>query len=200
MEPMDPIDPDAALMLAFQKGDNTAFDQILNKYSRPIVNFLYRIVNNRAEAEELAQEVFLRVYRARQSYEPRAPLGAWLFRIASNLGIRAARRNRRAPFVETEQGADSSGAVSLVDRYPDPQPDPERLVASSETDRIVRNAIRALPEKERVALVLRRYEGLSYRDIAAVMECTEAAVKTYIHRGKLRVRHRMLPHIRKGEI
>jgi len=198
VEPIEPPDADSALMIAFQKGDALAFEQIVNKYGKIIVNFLYKFVNDRAEAEDLAQEVFLRVYRARNSYEPRAPLSAWLYRIAGNVGLRAAGRRRRSPVLATS--GKREGDTEPLEAFQDPRADPERLIVEAETGRIVLDAIRSLPEKERMALLLRRYEGLSYKDIAGVMECTEGAVKTYLHRGKLRLRDRVLPHWRKGSI
>jgi RNA polymerase sigma-70 factor, ECF subfamily len=195
---IDPADPDASLMVAFQKGDTKAFEQLLDRYHRGIVNFIYRLVNNRSEAEELAQEVFLRVCRARESYEPRAKFASWIFRIAANAALKTAERSRRSP-VRTAgaAGLEDDGAVGWAS---DPSPDPERRMASRETVAIVRDAIARLPAKERVAVVLRRYNGLSYSEIAEAMDCTEAAVKTYIHRGKIHLRERLLPLVEKGSI
>lgn len=197
--PMDPIDPDAALMVAFQKGDNEAFDHILDKYRRPIVNFIYKIVNNSAEAEELAQEVFLRVYRARLTYEPRARFAAWIYRIATNLSFKEADRKRRMRF--WHQRDDSQGDASTEeDVFHDPMQNAENKLIATEMGEVIRRAIAALPRHEKTALVLRRYEELSYREIAGIMHCTEAAVKTYIHRGKLHVRELILPYLQKGSI
>ncbi len=197
--PMDLIDPDAALMVAFQKGDNEAFDHILDKYHRPIVNFIYKIVNNSAEAEELAQEVFLRVYRARLTYEPRARFAAWIYRIATNLSFKEADRKRRMRF--WHQRDDSQGDASTEEAvFHDPVPNAENKLIATEMGEVIRRAIAALPRNEKTALVLRRYEDLSYREIAGIMHCTEAAVKTYIHRGKLHVRQMILPYLQKGSI
>ncbi len=195
--PMNHSDPDAALMVAYQKGDDSSFDQLLDKYHRPIVNFIYKIVNNAGEAEELAQEVFLRVCRARHTYEPRARFAAWIYTIATNLSLKAAGRNRRMRF--WNRNHDSHGDSPPVEEtLPDPLPDAEQRLIASEMGEVIRRAIQALPLNERVAIVLRRYEELSYREIAEIMECTEAAVKTYIHRGKLHVRDRILPYLEKG--
>ena len=196
---MDPIDPDAALMVAFQKGDTAAFEQLLVKYHRPIVNFIYKIVNNAAEAEELTQDVFLKIYRARANYEPLAPFAAWIYRIAANVSLKALGKKRflRFGFRPSMHGDGFSGAAELL---PDQRPNAERSLVESETGTIVREAVRSLPKNEKLALILRRYEGLSYKEIALVMNCTEAAVKTYIHRGKLRVRDRILPYLTKGLI
>jgi len=195
--PMDSIDADAALMVAFQKGDSNAFDHILDKYHRPIVNFIYKIVNNSAEAEELAQEVFLRVYRARHSYQPKARFAAWIYRIATNLSFKEADRKRRMRF--WHQRDDSQGDASPAEEvFHDPGPNAENKLIATEMGQVIRRAIAALPRNEKTALVLRRYEELSYREIAGIMHCTEAAVKTYIHRGKLHVRDLILPYLQKG--
>jgi RNA polymerase sigma-70 factor (ECF subfamily) len=196
-EPMDVHDPDSKLMIAYQQGDQEAFDYLLDKYHRPIVNFIYKFVNNAAEAEDLAQEVFLRIHRARMRYEPRAKFASWIYRIAANLSLKEIGRRRRVFFWKGNHNANGRGEEEELP-VPDPLPNAERRMISSEMGRIIRNAIQALPPKERLALVLRRYEDLSYRDIAEIMNCTEAAVKTYIHRGKLHVRDRILPYLQKG--
>jgi RNA polymerase sigma-70 factor (ECF subfamily) len=197
--PMVHSDPDAALMVAYQKGDDSSFDQLLDKYHRPIVNFIYKIVNNAGEAEELAQEVFLRICRARQGYEPRARFAAWIYTIATNLSLKAAVRNRRMRFWNRNHDSHED-SPSVEETLPDPLPDAERRLITAEMGEIVRRAIQALPPHEKVAIVLRRYEELSYKEIAEIMECTEAAVKTYIHRGKLHVRDRILPYLEKGKV
>ncbi len=186
-------------MVAFQQGNTTAFDQLLDKYQRPIVNFIYRFVNNSAEAEELAQEVFLRVYRARHTYEPKARFAAWIYRIATNLSIKEAGRKRRMPMWGNHHNSGDDTASDEA-AFRDPVPNAEERLISSELGEVIRGAIGSLPPNEKVALLLRRYEELSYKEIAEIMSCTEAAVKTYIHRGKLHVRDRILPYIQKGRV
>lgn len=196
---MDLTDPDAELMVAVQQGNTTAFDQLVYKYHRSIVSFIYRFVNNSAEAEELAQDVFLRIYRARHTYEPRARFAAWIYRIATNVSLKEAKRRQRMRFWSRDRDLrDDSSREEETLR--DPLQDAESRMLTSELEQAVRGAIRSLPRNEKVALVLRRYEDLSYREIAEVMDCTEAAVKTYIHRGKLHLRDRLLPYLRKGSI
>jgi RNA polymerase sigma-70 factor (ECF subfamily) len=191
--PKSLCDPDTALMVAFQQGEEAAFEQILDKYHKAIVNFIYKIVNNRAEAEELAQDVFLRVYRARHRYEPRARFSAWLYRIATNVGLKAAGRKRRSPF---GFGPD---AITGKEEGRAREPNAEQKLVESELGKVVRQIIRGLPRNEKIAIILRRYEGLSYKEIAEVMNCTEPAVKTYIHRGKLRLRDRIRPYLKGGK-
>jgi len=192
-------DADAELMVSFQQGNPEAFDRLIDKYQRPIVNFIYKIVNNAAEAEELTQEVFLRIYRARKRYEPRAKFAAWIFRIATNVSLKELRRKRHMRFWSNNHNTNED-AGAAEETYCDPVPNAERKLIASELGRVIRRAIESLPPNERVALVLRRYEELSYRKIAEIMSCTEAAVKTYIHRGKLHVRDRILPYLQKGWI
>jgi RNA polymerase sigma-70 factor (ECF subfamily) len=194
---MEINDPDVELMVAFQQGNGAAFEQLLDKYHRPIVNFIYKIVNNAAEAEELAQEVFLRIYQSRDGYEPRARFAAWIYRIATNLSLKEASRKRRMRFWSRNSNSHKD-PLRVEEVLCDPAPDAEGRVIASELGRVMRRAIGSLPRNEKVALILRRYQELSYREIAEIMDCTEAAVKTYIHRGKLRVRDRILPYLEKG--
>jgi RNA polymerase sigma-70 factor, ECF subfamily len=191
-------DPDIELMVAFQRGSTSAFEQLLVKYNKLIVNFIYKFVNNIGEAEELAQDVFLKIYLARNSYEPRARFSSWIYRIAANEGIKAAHKKRRVFFWHARQ--DDNGATDDLEALPDGMADAEHGLADRETGNIVRMAINSLPKKEKLAIVLLRYQDLSYSEIAEVMNCTEGAVKTYIHRGKLHLRDFMLPYITKGLI
>jgi RNA polymerase sigma-70 factor (ECF subfamily) len=184
-------------MVAFQQGEETAFEQILDKYHKAIVNFIYKIVNNRAEAEELAQDVFLRIYRARHRYEPRARFSAWIYRIATNVALKAAGRKRRSP---VEFSSNTRYEISRKEEVRAREPDAEQKLVESEMGKVVRQIIRGLPTNEKIAIILRRYEGLSYKEIADVMNCTEPAVKTYIHRGKLRLRDRIRPYLKEGKV
>lgn len=196
---MDPIDPDVELMVAVQHDNSAAFEQLLDKYHRPIVNFIYKFVNNVTEAEDLAQEVFLRIYRARYRYQPKARFAAWAYRIATNLSLKEAERKRRRGFwSRNHKGREDTSGNEEV--FSDPLPDAEGRLISTELGHVIRSAIRSLPRNERVAVVLRRYEELSYKEIAEIMSCTEAAVKTYIHRGKLHIRDRILPYLQKGRV
>ena len=194
--PMEFSDHDSELMVAYQNGDYTAFDQLLDKYHRPIVNFIYKFVNNVSEAEDLAQEVFLRIHRAKEGYEPRARFAAWIYRIAANVSLKEIGRKKRMRFWNPNNNSHSP--PDSEEPFPDPRPNAENRLISAEMAREIRRAIQALPPKERLALVLRRYQDLSYREIAETMGCTEAAVKTYIHRGKLHVRDHILPYMQKG--
>ena len=175
---MELNDEDATLMVAFQRGNSCAFEQLLDKYKVPIVNFIYKFVNNAAEAEDLAQEVFLRIHRGRATYEPRARFAAWIYRIAANVALKAAKKARHSPLVSSRRSnrSDRSNRFNeakefdLVDSLPDRAPNAECRMVSAETGHVVRRAIQALPDNEKMALVLRRYEGLSYKEIAEVLK------------------------------
>jgi RNA polymerase sigma-70 factor, ECF subfamily len=196
--PMGSPDPDVELMVAVQRGNTSAFEQIVFKYNKLIVNFIYKFVNNIGEAEELAQDVFLKIYLARDSYEPRARFSSWIYRIAANEGIKAARKKRRVFFRHTRR--DDYATRDDLEALPDGMADAERSLVDREKGEIVRMAIHSLPQKEKLAIILLRYQDLSYGEIAEVMNCTEGAVKTYIHRGKLHLRDFMLPYMAKGLI
>jgi RNA polymerase sigma-70 factor (ECF subfamily) len=146
---------------------------LLGKYQNLIVNFIYKIVNNRAEAEELAQDVFFRIYRARESYEPIAPFAAWIYRIAVNASLKAVNK-RRFRFSGRKLG-DVGNEPPIRDVMPDRKPSAEGRLVCMETGEIVRHAIASLPKNEKLALILRRYEGSSYKEIAIAMNCTEGA-------------------------
>ena len=194
---MDGFDPDVELMLKVRNGDTESFNAILNKYQRPIINYLFRCLNNLDEAEELAQEVFLRVYAARHRYEPTAKLSSWIYKIATNLFLKELGRRRRMPAKDLgSQALDS--VESSADRLADSRPTVLQDMESMERERLISESIQGLPDSEKTALLLRKYHELSYREIAEAMGCTEGAVKTYIHRGKLRLRERLVPYLKEG--
>jgi RNA polymerase sigma-70 factor (ECF subfamily) len=132
---MDSPDPDIELMVAVQRGDASAFEQLLVKYNKIIVNFIYKFVNNIGETEELAQDVFLKIYLARNSYEPRARFSSWIYRIAANEGIKAARKKRW--FFPRSAGQDGYGAEDVLEAVPDGRPNAEHMLADNETERIL---------------------------------------------------------------
>jgi RNA polymerase sigma-70 factor, ECF subfamily len=174
------LEQDAQLMLQVKEGDAGSFELLLNKYRRPLVSYLHRMVQNQAVAEELAQEVFLRVYRARGTYEPAAKFTTWLFRIATHLALnslRDARHQRR------EQSVDAAGPddqpLQLADRRANRE---EQLIAEARLA-AVRQAIAALPEKQRAAVLLHKYEAMDYAQIADALGCTVSAVKSLLFRA-----------------
>jgi RNA polymerase sigma-70 factor, ECF subfamily len=182
---------DVQLMLEAKAGNDASFEHLLQRYRTPLVNFLYRMVRDSATAEDLAQEVFLRVYRARHGYEASAKFTTWLFRIATNLALNRIRDTR---YRQME--------VSLDVRAEDDQPVMELPARDLRVDQIlierdrtviIRRAVEALPEKQRIAVLLHKYEEMDYCEIAKVLECSEAALKSLLFRAYETLRVQLAP-------
>jgi RNA polymerase sigma-70 factor (ECF subfamily) len=182
---------DVQLMLDVKAGDEASFDLLLQKYRSPLVNFLFRMVRDRATAEDLAQEVFLRVYRARAQYSPSAKFTTWLFRIATNLALNSVRDNRhRQMDVSIDVPADEDEApMQLPSR--DMRID-EHMVERDRSE-FIRKTIAALPEKQRVAVLLHKYEEMDYADIAKILDCSESALKSLLFRAYETLRVQLAP-------
>jgi len=185
-------DPDVQLMLRFRAGDEQAFRELFEKHARAIVNFAYNFVGSRPRAEELAQDVFLQVYRAGARYEPNAKFTTWLYRIATNACLnevrRPERRYRTRPLERDTDDPGERGEIAL--------PDPDALtgesaLAARELEARIRDVLGALPENQRAALVLSRVDGLSYRDVADALACSESAVKSLVFRATATLRREL---------
>ncbi len=194
MTSQDPYraDPDVTLMLAFQNGDDGAFETLFAKYSRPLVNFANRLLGNRERSEEIAQEVFLEVHRARKSYRPEAKFSTWIYRISTNRCFNDLRRPEHRIMVKSAgtEDQDSPTVEAAADG-----PDALESLEGRRLREAIREAVSSLPEQQRTALLLCRYHGKSYREIADVMETTESAVKSLIHRATVSLRDRLKPHL-----
>jgi RNA polymerase sigma-70 factor (ECF subfamily) len=182
------LDIDTELMLRVREGDGASFGVLLEKHRSSVVHFLYRMVQNQAIAEELAQEVFLRVYRSRSTYEPTAKFTTWLFRIATHMALNALRDGRHERLQERLD--DNSGempARQVTDRRPTVE---QSMVYQGKLDEI-RRAITALPEKQRAAVLMHKYEEMEYSQIAKVLSCSESAVKSLLFRAYETLRARL---------
>jgi RNA polymerase sigma-70 factor (ECF subfamily) len=191
---------DVQLMLDVKAGDEASFELLLRKYRSPLLNFLYRMVRDKAVAEDLAQEVFLRVYRAREEYAPSAKFTTWMFRIATNLALNSVRDNRhRQMEISMDQPADSGEEYSRTWEVPDRAPSVEQeLVARSRAELILK-AIHALPEKQRAAVLLHKYQELDYDEIARVLECSESALKSLLFRAYETLRVQLAPLVNRPQ-
>jgi len=192
VEAMAPTD--VQLMLDVKAGDEQSFELLLRKYRTPLVNFLYRMVRDTAVAEDLAQEVFLRVYRARQEYAPSAKFTTWMFRIATNLALNSVRDNRhRKMEISMDQsvvaGEDEQRPMEVPDRAPSVE---QEMVARCRADMILK-AIHSLPEKQRAAVLMHKYQELDYDEIARVLECSESALKSLLFRAYETLRVELAP-------
>ena len=174
---------DAAIMLRAAAGDEASFNFLVEKYHRPMIHFLYRMVRNQAVAEELAQEVFLRVYRARMSYRAEAKFTTWLYRIATNLAVNYARdthQERAAQTVYLDAPDEETGTRPDV---ADDKPSVEQRMLREERMGAIRSYVMALPERQRMAVLMHKYEGMDYRQIGEVLKLSESATKSLLFRA-----------------
>jgi RNA polymerase sigma-70 factor (ECF subfamily) len=188
---------DVQLMLDVKAGDEMSFELLLRKYRSPLVHFLYRMVGDAATAEDLAQEVFLRVYRARQQYEPSAKFTTWMFRIATNVALNE-RRDGRHRQMETsmDQPAEGSEDDAPTLQVADRQPGIEHEMMQRDRAAAIRRAVAVLPEKQRVAVVLHKYQEMDYDEIARVLQCSESALKSLLFRAYETLRIELAPLVR----
>ena len=182
---------DAEIMLRVREGDDSAFDLLVHKYHKPIVHFMFRMVHNQAVAEELAQEVFLRVYRSRQTYRAEARFTTWLYRIATNLGVNHARdtkHERMAQNVYLDQPDPETGTTPDV---ADPKATVEQELVRDERMKAIRQHVMALPERQRTAVLMHKYQGLDYKQIGEVLKLSESATKSLLFRAYQTLRERL---------
>ncbi|HUA00253.1 MAG TPA: sigma-70 family RNA polymerase sigma factor [Candidatus Aquilonibacter sp.] len=182
---------DVELMLDVKAGDDSSFDFLLQKYRSPLVNFLYRMVRDTATAEDLAQEVFLRVYRARKQYTPSAKFTTWLFRIATNLALNSVRDNRYAKLAVPLDAPPEEDAAPMELPAREMRID-EHMIERDRTE-FIRRAIASLPEKQRAAVLLHKYEEMDYEEIARILDCSESALKSLLFRAYESLRVQLAP-------
>jgi RNA polymerase sigma-70 factor (ECF subfamily) len=196
---------DVQLMLDVKSGDDSSFELLLRKYRAPVVNFLYRMVRDTGAAEDLAQEVFLRVYRARSQYQPTAKFTTWMFRIATNLALNALRdRRHRQMEISIDQsavgysgdGENEQPAMEIADRQPTIEVD---LIQRDRTD-LIRRAVESLPEKQRAAVLLHKYQEMDYDQIARVLGCSESALKSLLFRAYETLRGELAPLVQAAQV
>jgi RNA polymerase sigma-70 factor (ECF subfamily) len=193
-----PPDPDAALMLRVKRGDREAFELLVEKYRQPVMNLVARTLQDAIEAEDVAQNVFVQVFKSAHRYEVSAKFSTWLYTIARNLCLNEIRRRTRHPADSldlTHPENDEQPWRQFEDARTHPAPDD--LLHGELLDRI-EEAIAALPESQRTALLLCREEELSYEDIARVLGCSLSATKSVIHRGRETLKARLKPYLRTG--
>jgi RNA polymerase sigma-70 factor (ECF subfamily) len=190
-------DYDVSLMLAFQRGEELAFQELVERNHPRVIGLIYRFIGDAADAEDLAQEVFLRIYRARQAYKPTAKFSTWMFRITANVSLNALRsRASRRDDVSIDQMSDSTEGPRAI---PDPESrTPDHHLHREELQDKVREAIGTLPEKQQIAVVLNKYEGMSYADIARTIGCSTMAVKSLLARARDNLKDRLLLYLRTG--
>jgi RNA polymerase sigma-70 factor (ECF subfamily) len=187
---------DVQLMLDVKAGDEESFELLLQRYRSPLVNFLYRMVRSREQAEDLAQEVFIRVYRAREEYVPSAKFTTWLFRIATNLALNSLRDHRYQKLemsMDAPMTADAEGGDERPFEVADKRPTVEQELLEDARKKMIRHAIEKLPEKQRAAVLLHKYQELDYAEIAKILSCSESALKSLLFRAYETLRVELAP-------
>ncbi len=189
-------DPDIRLMLRVRDGDQDAFAELVGRYQHRLVGVMNHLVGHPDEAEDLAQEVFLRVYRTREKYTPKAKFATWLFTIANNLALNALRDRRRKPAVPLEvpdpsaSGPWQANQLAAVREEP-----PTHNLQHQELAAVIRRALDGLNDRQRMAVVLNKFEDMNYAEIAEVMGLTTKAVKSLLSRARARLREALQPYI-----
>ncbi len=182
---------DADIMLRVKAGDDAAFDYLVEKYRRPIISFMHRMARNPGVAEELAQEVFLRVYRGREGYEASAKFSTWLYRIATNLAVNYARDSRHERPEQSVSLDEPDPDTGLMVDLPDTSPNVEQDLLRRERLAAIRRHVQELPERQRMAVIMHKYQGLDYRQIADVLKLSESATKSLLFRAYETLRNRL---------
>jgi len=181
---------DEELMCCYKNGDNKAMEEIVLRYKNPVYRFIYRLCANAAEAEDLAQEVFLRVHQSRQDYEPTGRFSTWIFCIAHHLFISNLRRKKRFilwPRQKDDPEAEvefASGALS-----------PNQVAEANDNTKLVQKCIQGLPFLQKEALILCEYENLSYEEIARILRKNLGTIKTLIYRARENLKAKLLPYV-----
>ncbi|HVR36739.1 MAG TPA: sigma-70 family RNA polymerase sigma factor [Methylomirabilota bacterium] len=190
-------DPDAELMLRVKHGDVHAFEQLVEKHKQPVVNLIARNLNDPSEAEDIAQNVFIQVYKSAPRYKVSARFSTWLYTIVRNLCLNEIRRRSRRPAESIEQSA--GGEDAPVRQFEDARSPaaPESLL-QNELELKIQEALQQLPENQRTAILLCRQDELSYEEIARVLGCSLSATKSLIHRGRETLKQRLKPYLRSG--
>jgi RNA polymerase sigma-70 factor, ECF subfamily len=174
---------DAEVMLRVKAGDDSAFNFLVQKYRRPIINFMYRMARNPGAAEDLAQEVFLRVYRSRANYEASAKFTTWLYRIATNLGMNYVRDTRHERSENTTNLDEPDEETGQTPDLADKTLNVEERILRRERLEAIREKIAALPERQRMAVLMHKYQEMDYRQIAEVLKLSESATKSLLFRA-----------------
>jgi RNA polymerase sigma-70 factor (ECF subfamily) len=174
---------DADVMLRVRAGDDSAFEYLVQKYRRQMVSFMYRMSHNSAAAEDLAQEVFLRVYRSRANYEASAKFTTWLYRIATNLAVNHARDTRHERPENTVNLDQPDSETGQTPDVPDGSPTVEESILRRERLAAIREKVQGLPERQRMAVVMHKYQQMDYKQIAEVLKLSESATKSLLFRA-----------------
>ena len=171
------------LMARIVKGDAEAFEILVNRHQTSVLNLIYRFIGDRTQAKDLSQEVFIRVWQAAKTYKPEAKFTTWIYRVSTNVCFNELKSARRKKWFQFLRLGDQH-EESIEDTFIDGSPSPEDLLLAKEQNRQISDALQSLPDNQRMALVLRRYDNLSYTEIAQIIGCSVSAVESLLVRAK----------------
>lgn len=194
-------DPDVRLMLEVRDGNAAAFEELMRRYQNRLVTVLEHLVGKRGQAEDLAQEVFLRVYRARESYVPGSKFSTWLFTIANNVAANSLRSRSRRREVQVTSNDDDDREPASLEQLAQAASGlmPTRQLDKAELRDVVRAALETLSERQRLAVLLCKFEEMSYADIAAAMDLSPKAIKSLLARARDNLREVLEPYLQRGD-
>lgn len=187
---MDYWDEDIQLMMRFQKGEESCFEQLVERHKNRVFNLVYRFLNSYQEAEDITQEIFIKIYHTKNTYRPRAKFTTWLYVICKNTCLKALRKKKpvTVSITDTLNLEENTVAVQIADSH---TPTPVDAILRSEQASIVKEALDSLPVNQKMTVVLYRYDQLSYEEIAEVMGCSVYAVKSLLHRAKINLKEKL---------
>ena len=178
------MDPDTKLMLDLAKGDISTFEQIMNKYKELVMNIAYRFLQDRSKAEDIAQEVFIKVYNSAGRYKPKARLSTWIYRITANFCLNELRSQKHFKAISVEATGETPDSI---------QADPVENLEKAKLKHLVRETVDSLPDRQRMVVILQKYEGLSYQEISEIIGCSVSAVDSLLQRAKQNLKHKLAP-------
>jgi RNA polymerase sigma-70 factor (ECF subfamily) len=193
-------DPDVRLMLRVREDDAGAFEELVARYQTRLITVLEHLISRRDAAEDLAQDVFLRVYRSRKRYEPGAKFSTWLFTIANNVASNALRSRARRKEINMPPAQPNDSSAFPLEQMAQERSGllPARQIDKAERAEVVRLAIESLNERQRMALLLSKFEGMSYAEIAEAMNLSTKAIKSLLSRARVNLRTALEPYIHEG--
>ena len=192
---MDYSNEDIELMLRFQDGEESCFEQLVQRHKSKVFNLAYRFLGNYHDAEDLSQRVFIKIYQIKSSYKPQAKFTTWLYTICKNMCLNEL-RDKKPHAVSVEENIELQEDTVAMQIADTKNPSPLESVLDNELNQVVKEAVDLLPENQKMAVILYRYEQLSYEEISKIMNCSAKAVKSLLHRAKLNLKEKLEGYVK----
>ncbi|MFQ6067456.1 MAG: sigma-70 family RNA polymerase sigma factor [bacterium] len=187
-------------MLRFKRGDILAFEMIMQKYQKSVLNVIYRLVGDQDRAEDLTQEVFVKVYRFGKRYKPKTRFSHWLYRIAINLSLNDLRQKRKYQVISLNSPLsfvpDDGKVAELVDQLIAPTPTPVEILQRRDLNGFIKKAVDSLCQSQKTMIILREYESLSYREMAKVLNCSIKSIEACLYRARQNLKEKLIPYLK----